>query len=253
MVRRAPSRLHSQSGLTLMEVLIAVTLVGLLMVGISTALSIGLRAMERSQLRLESNRRLLRTQQILEQQVLHLTPAMAACVLENPNQPTPIQFFQGEPLAMRFVSTYSLREGDRGYPRILEFTAIGGDPRKQPPGVRLIVNELPYMGPLSAGQLCAGLQFLPAAGMAMPVFAPIAARPSSFVLADRLQSVRFRYLALRPVPQPPVWTDTWAIKELPEAIGIDLLPLPNESGGIQPLSLVLPLRVDRIPGKQYGD
>jgi len=250
---RARDPRHRQSGLTLIEVLIAVTLVGLLMVAISTSLGIGLRAMERANGRLELNRRVVRTQQILEQQILNLTPAIAACVLEDERQPRAIPFFQGEPLAMRFVSTYSLRDGDRGYPRILEFTAIAGDPAKTPPGMRLIVNELPYMGPLSAGQLCFGPTYSQELGRAVPVFAPIQAKPSSFVLADRLLRVRFRYLQLRPLPQPPQWLEFWGMPELPEAIAIDLIPLPDEGGGVKPMSLVLPLRVDRIPGGKYAD
>ncbi len=253
MDERRQIRRRRQRGLTLIEVLIAVTLVGLLMVGITTALSIGLRAMERSNNRLEMNRRVVRTQQVLEQQILHITPSVASCVMDDPNLPQQMPFFQGEALAMRFVSSYSMREGDRGFPRIIELTVIPGDARKQPPGVRLIVNELPYLGPLSTGLLCGGLQPDPSTGLAAPRFAPVQPRPTSFVLADRLLRVSFRYLALRPAPQPPEWVERWLFPELPEAIGIELLPLPGENAGVQPLSLVLPLRVDRLPGKKYAD
>lgn len=144
MARCGRDRRQRQRGLTLMEVLIAVTLVGLLMVAISVSLSIGLRAMERANSKLELNRRVVRTQQVLEQQIVHLTPTIASCVMRNADLPQQMPFFQGEPLAMRFVSSYSMLEGDRGYPRIIELTAIPGDARKIPPGLRLIVNELPY-------------------------------------------------------------------------------------------------------------
>lgn len=251
--KRSTPRSRGQRGLTLMEVLIAVTMVGLLMVAISTSLSIGLGAMESANGRLELNRKVTRTQEILERQILNLVPAAAACVLDTPESPQPIPFFQGEPLAMRFVSTYSLQEGDRGYPRILEFTAIGGDPNKTPPGVRLIVNELPYLGPLSTGRLCFGLKFDQSIGLAAPAFAPIQPGPGSFVLADRLLSVRFRYLQAQPLPNPPEWVDRWTMEALPEAIGIELAPLPGETVGPLPVSLVLPLTVDRNPRKRYGD
>jgi hypothetical protein len=239
--------------MTLIEVLVAVTLVGLLMVAVSTSLSIGLRAMERSNGRLEQNRRIVRTQEILEQQIRHLAPVQAACILETPNSPQVIPFFQGEALAMRFVSTYSLREGDRGYPKIIELTVIPDDPSKQPPGFRLIVNELPYLGPLSAGQLCFGLQFDRSIGRPAPAFLPVRPQPSSFVLADRLQQIQFRYLQPRPRPQPPIWVQRWGMAELPEAIAIDMLPLAGENPGVQPTSLVLPLRVNRRPGEKYED
>lgn len=253
MARRRRDRRQRQRGLTLMEVLIAVTLVGLLMVAISVSLSIGLRAMERASSKLELNRRVVRTQQVLEQQIVHLTPTIASCVMKDADLPQQMPFFQGEPLAMRFVSSYSMFEGDRGYPRIIELTAIPGDARKIPPGLRLIVNELPYQGPLSTGQLCGGLLQDPSSGIAVPSFAPVVARPASFVLADRLLRVNFRYLALRPPPEPPQWLETWVFPELPEAIGIDLIPLPGENAGVYPLSLVMPIRVDRLPGKKYAD
>ena len=55
---------------------------------------------------------------------------------------------------MRFVSTYSLQEGSRGTPQILAFTVSSGG--SQGNGVRLIVDEYPYSGPLSAGTICSG-------------------------------------------------------------------------------------------------
>ncbi len=242
-----------QRGMTLIEVLIAVTLVGMLMVGISYSLGIGLRAMERSNDRLALNRRIERTQEILEQQLLNLTPVSAACILENPTAPQAMPFFQGEPQQLRFVSTYSLTEAARGYPRILEFTVVPGDPKMNPPGVRLIVNEFLYSGPFSAGQTCYGLQPDPVSGALIPRFAPIQPRPDSVILADRLLGSRFRYLQYLPPPDLPRWVDLWAFKELPEAIAVEMTPLPGENTGVQPMTLVIPLRVDRLPGKRYGD
>lgn len=250
--RRARSG-NRQRGMTLIEVLIAVTLVGLLMVAIATSLSIGLRAMERSNDRLALNRRVERTQEILEQQILNLTPVSAACLLRNPESPEAIPFFQGEPLQMRFVSTYSLTEASRGYPRILEFTVVPGDARQNPPGVRLIVNERLYSGPFSAGQTCFGMGLDPVTSFSVPQFAPIQPRPDSFIIADRLLFSRFRYLRYGQPPEPSGWLDSWIFKELPEAIAVEMQPLPTETAGLRPLSLVIPLRVDRLPGKRYGD
>ncbi|MCC6262345.1 MAG: hypothetical protein IT169_02120 [Bryobacterales bacterium] len=239
--------------MTLIEVLIAVTLVGLLMVGIAYSLGIGLRAMERSNDRLALNRRIERTQEILEQQLLNFMPVTAACALENPTAPQAIPFFQGEPQQMRFVSTYSLTEGARGFPRILEFTVVPGDGKQNPPGVRLIVNEFLYTGPTSAGLTCFGLAPDPVTGTLIPRFAPIQPRPDSFILADRLLVARFRYLQYLPPPDAPRWVDQWIFKELPEAIAVEMAPLPGENAGVQPMSLVISLRVDRLPGKRYGD
>ena len=61
-----------------------------------------------------------------------------------------VAFFQGEPQSMRFVSSFSLHEGDRGLPHMLEFQVISGE---NGAGVRLVVNELIYSGPRSTGAL----------------------------------------------------------------------------------------------------
>ena len=84
---------------------------------------------------------------------------------------------------MRFVSTYSLNEAGRGYPRILEYQVIPGE---NGTGVRLIVNEFWYCGPLSAGSSCVGVMPDPVAKAPMMIFRPVQIGPSSFVLADKL-------------------------------------------------------------------
>ncbi len=73
---------------------------------------------------------------------------------------------------------------------------VAGDPRR---GVRLIVNELPYTGPVQAGQTITGIEADPASGQPVPQFAPVAPGPQSFVLADRLAFCRFLYL--QPLPE----------------------------------------------------
>ena len=63
-------------------------------------------------------------------------------------------FFQGEPQSMRLASTYSLQQGERGLPMILEFQVIPGEDEQ---GVRLVVNEHWYTGPRGAGIYCIGM------------------------------------------------------------------------------------------------
>jgi hypothetical protein len=96
---------------------------------------------------------------------------------------------------MRFVSTYSLNEASRGYPRILEFTVIPGDKGE---GVRLVVNEFVYTGPLSAGMSCAGVQPGPVGPQI--IFKPVQISNASFVLADRLASCQFAFKMHRELP-----------------------------------------------------
>ena len=70
MKRRTP-----QSGVTLIELLVAVSLLSLLSVGMLFAMRVGLNAMGRTNARVISNRRVLGVERILTQQIAGFVPA----------------------------------------------------------------------------------------------------------------------------------------------------------------------------------
>ena len=150
---RAAMKRRPTAGVTLMELLIAVLLLSLLSVGLLFALRIGLNAYSKTQTRLMDNRRVAGAQRILEQELEGLVPVVAPCGAGTEGGGTATQFFQGEPETMRLVSTFSLQGAWRGQPQILEIFVIPGAEGR---GVRLVVNEIPYQGPLAAGRLCLG-------------------------------------------------------------------------------------------------
>lgn len=191
--------------MTLLEVMIAVTLFAILSVGIFTALRIGLSAMGHVDERLMSNRRAAYAARIVESELNGLMPEWAVF---RPSPQSPLQmmpFFQGEVQNMRFVSTYSLQDSYRGMPQILEFTVIPGEQR----GVRLIVNERPFTGVYSTGALCLGFGKDPLTAFPVPVFQPIVAGPTSFVLADKLASCRFLFETPPLIKTPAMWVEHW--------------------------------------------
>ena len=150
-------------------------------------------------------------------------------------------FFQGEPETMRLVSTFSLQGAWRGQPQILEIFVIPGSEGR---GVRLVVNEIPYQGPLAAGRLCLG----------PGKFFPTSAGPNSFVLADKLAFCRFSYLDQPPeVTLPLAWFPRFAGPIWPRAVRIDMAPLDPDASLLQPISVVAPIRVFRHPEIPYGD
>src|ERR687889_557920 len=75
--RKRAAKRRSERGLTLIEVLIAVTLVSLLSVGILFAIRVGLNAMGRSNARLNENRRVAGAYRVLVQQIEGLIPVIA--------------------------------------------------------------------------------------------------------------------------------------------------------------------------------
>ena len=147
--------------------------------------------------------------------------------------------FIGTPQTLRMVSTYSLAEGSRGYPRLLEFQVISSNLG----GVRLIVNESLYTGPSSLVPFCAG-----------PGEAPAQATPQSFVLADRLASCTLSYReAIPDTPVPGNWMPGWDRQNLPAAVHVEMTPLAPDPASLPLVSVTVPIHITRDIGVPYDD
>jgi hypothetical protein len=236
--------------MTLIEVVIAITLVGILMTGMLFAMRISLNALGKADGRLIANRRVVGAQRALEQEIAGLLPATAQLEPGAQGQAgLKAVFFQGEPESMRFVSTYSLREASRGTPRILEFKVIPGG---ESGGVRLIVNESPYTGPWSTGAMVTGRETID--GASVTTFRPIETGPNSFILADRLVSCRFFFQERRPQPEYQRWDEVW-IKSasFPTAIRVEMQPQNTDPTQLKMISITAPVRIDKLPLETYVD
>ena len=238
-----------RAGVTLIEVLIAVSLLSFLSLGIMFALRIGLSALDKANRKLMDDRRIVGAQRILEDQLAGFMP-IVALFAPSPDAPgQKIPFFEGRPQSMRFVSSYSLGEAARGMPQILEFQVIPG---QQDVGVRLVVNENVYTGPRSAGRFSLGMGMDPGLGVLTQLFLPISVGPQSFVLADRLAYCRFSYLGLVPGTLLEQWMPAWIpIKQWPMAIRIEMASLDDNPGTLKPLTVTAPVHVDRFPIYDY--
>jgi type II secretory pathway component PulJ len=238
----------NSAGVTLMELLIAVLLLSLLSVGMVLTMRVALNAMTKTDSRLMANRRVSSVERILNEEIAGIIPATANCIASG--QPGGrLMFFQGEAESMRLASTYSLHQGARGTPMILEFQVIPGEDNE---GVRLVVNEVLYTGPRGAGALCIGMGRDAVTGMPSPLFVPIQIGGNSFVLSDRLAYCRFSFRDSRSHPQP-VWVPHWVLPILPDAVRIDLAPLAPDPGRLQPVTLTIPLRLTRLPFADYQE
>ena len=239
-----------EAGVTLIELTVAVTLLSLLSLGMVMAMRVGLSAYAKTESKLMDNRRVAGAQRIAQQELEGMVPAFVLCGSDSGATGLRAVLFQGAPDSISIVSTYSLQEGWRGQPQILQLFVIPGEEN----GVRLVVNEFPYNGPRGAGQYCTGTFTPPNTISRLAQMMPARPGPKSFVLSDKLAYCRFSYYTPSEARgDPPAWQSTWASKGWPLAVRIEMAPLSADPSRLQPLTVTAPLHIHRDPGKVYTD
>jgi hypothetical protein len=237
-----------RAGITLLELLIAVTLLSVLSLAMMLSMRIGISALGRTNSKLMDNRRIAGAQRVLEQQLEGLIPVAAPCGAEGPGSER-VPIISGQPNGLTIVSSFSLQEASRGRPQVLQFFSIPGEQG----GVRLMVNETPYTGLLGVGQMCVGID-RGEEGVRLPRFSLPSARANSFVLADHLSYVKFEYLTPAKKPADPgIWMPSWNAPEWPYGIRIEMAPLEPSPARLQPVTVTAPIYINRNPGVQYED
>ena len=148
--------------------------------------------------------------------------------------------FNGTDQTLFLVSSFSMAEGSRGYPRLLSMQVVPSDRG----GLRLIVNEDLYTGPYAIMPLCA-------AG----VFLPVGVKPESFILADRLASCRIAYLERRQDGSPlgGAWVSVWQRPDLPQAVRVMMEPLAPDPARLPLVNVTVPIHVTREVMAPYVD
>ncbi len=226
----------NQRGVTLLELMIAVTLVAGLSTGMLMAMRTSLLTYEKTAKKLESNRRFVKTQQILSNQIAGVIPAQGLCVGSEGQAIAVVSFLSGSADALRLISSYSIAEGARGYPQIVEYRVLPNNRG----GVRLVATEHAYTGPASTTAFCGSA---PALG------------GTAYVLAENLAYCHFSYH--EPYNQNTFvetpWLPLWDRPALPAGVHIEMRPTTRESGGLSVLNVTVPIMVDRDPRSVYDD
>jgi hypothetical protein len=237
--------------MTLLEVLIAVTLLSVLSVGMMLAMRIGISALWRTDQRLMDNRRVAGAQRILEQELEGLIPVMASCGGAGMGEGGPkVSIFSGQTTTLTMVSAFSIQQAWRGRPQVLQFFTAPSDRG----GMQLLVNETTYTGSKFGGLLCTTArpdgETVGLAGQ----FTQPAAGSNSFVLADRLQSVSFQYLKRSEKPEEPgTWLPAWTRADWPAGIRVVMAPLEPNPARLQPVTVTAPVYIYRTLGVEYSD
>jgi hypothetical protein len=225
--------MSSERGVTFLELIISITLVAAIVAGLLVAMRGSLLTFERVNGRLEEDTRRMRMSQALERQIGGMIPSMGACGAAR----APV--FNGDAQSLRFVSSYSLEEGARGYARLVEYQ-VEPDPQG---GVRLMMNEHVYAGPATTGPLCAS-----------NVFLPVQIDAQSIEAAGRLAYCRISYREFVP-DNPPAgnWVTMWKRPDLPSAVRIEMAPLAGSEPSLPVMTLNVPIHILRETGVLYED
>lgn len=240
---------NPQSGVTLIEILVAVTLLSLLSVGMLVAMRLGFSTMDKVDARMIANRRVVNARAIIESEIEGFVPTIAE-LHPQPAVTLSVPFLQAEPSTMRFVTAYSLEDGWRGHSQIVVLQVIPGDTG----GVRLIINETPYTGREQAGRDIAGIEQDQSTGRQIIHYTAIPPNSKSFVLADQLSFCRFSYLEPRLAPPFQIWRPDWVQQQLlPQAVRIEMAPLNSTPQGLHVTTVTTPVSVTRTPGGAYAD
>ena len=251
---------HAERGVTLLELMIAITLVAGLSTGMLMAMRTSLLTYEKTAKRLESNRRFVKTQQMISDQISAVMPVSGVCMGDAGQAVGIPSFLSGSENALRLVSSYSIAEGSRGYPQIVEYRVIG----EQPGSLRLVVTERPYTGLQSTTPYCGDAPPPPlssyelGARSAAPLGGVQSAAPAAgaaYVLAERLAYCRFAYHEPynqnRFIETP--WLPVWDKPLLPAGIRIEMRSAVPDAGGLSILGVTVPIQVDRDPRMVYVD
>lgn len=192
-------------GFTLLELLISITMIGLIALVITGAMRLGSRSVDRGEKRIESLERLKNSFNIIESQIMSEIPLSYE---EDGNRR---YYFQGEKDSVQFATTYSIWGNQKGY--VLTSLKVGADSN----GKRYLkAKESPLIGGIEA----------------------------ETVLFEGFDEIYFEYFYKDPTEEDGRWVREWTEEgNMPDRIRVVLisgrrdfsliLPLPSREKQLQ--------------------
>ena len=215
-----------ESGFTLLELLVSITMVSLLATTVLFGWRISASAWEKASEQLEQNRKILATNELLMQQMASMAPMQ---VYTEAGQQF---FFQGEEKTARFVSRYSLAHRARSGLYLIEYQI------EEEPGVgrALLVNERPVA---NSQQMLIGMieSIRSNEGQAVR-YAEFENRKDTLRLLEGVKEIRLEYYRPGKFSEKGEWVSEWQNQnnELPSAMAIRVTG-KNQERTLQPVSI----------------
>jgi type II secretory pathway pseudopilin PulG len=234
------SCLPDQTGFTLLEVMLGVTLTGLLMVALLIGLRVANRAWRTGEARLRQTHAAAERNAFVVQQISSLVPYRVKS--SDPHLPGTFTVLEASSACLRFVSTYSSVYRSRTGLVLVEYGIVEASRGN----VEVALRETPVGdNDVLFHMLIRNVTNDPETGVAVINYQPFSLRAADLPLMTGLSDAWFEYLDLHPEKGTgPVWHEQWQSRE--EAPYPDAIRLRWNRGN-QPGEVVIPVRAKLIP------
>jgi prepilin-type N-terminal cleavage/methylation domain-containing protein len=235
--RCAPERESSSAGFTLMELLVSMTLMGLVAVAILFGFRIGTNAWAKGGTSLERFRTTQATFDLFSRQIGSMKSYTSLQKLKE--APVELLLFQGTPAGMRFVSTFSFRSRSSGGLWLVEYFATTS---KVPGKMSLVMNETPLPQDAVLSESLFRNVEIGEDNQPTVRFPEFRTGPDSVRLVDHAQEIQFHYfMPLPPTGQSSAQRSPTGKDPLPQGVKIALRW--NEDGllSAKDFSVVVPI------------
>jgi general secretion pathway protein J len=230
---------NTAKGYTLLEMLISITLVGLLMTGLVVSVHVANKSWEKGEAKLRQVHAAEEQAQFMLQQIASLVPYKVAS--SSPDLPGDFFILEASATRLRFLSTYGTRYRSRAGLLWDEY-AIVRAPRAD---YLLALRETPVRDDTTlVPLLIERLRSDPDTGKSEIVYRPFLLRESDLRLMTGLQAARFEYFGAPALGKEAVWASQW--EATPEAPYPDAVRFLWRRDG-QQHQLVIPIRARVLP------
>lgn len=228
-MRSRPQFGVKQAGVTLMELLVAITLLGLVSLGLLFAMRVGVSAWQRASARMSADRSTVAAANLLTAQ---LGGARAKYVeWSDRDRRASFLYFEGRSDRLRFLTDYSVATRARGGVYLAEYWFEHNAANE----CRLLYNESPVHS--DADALSTVAEVVQAPAETVITFRAAGRTTSTRILYSGLSGCSFEYL-IEPYDKPVFWSANWPgdPRLLPHAVAVRFQS--HESRGIAPVATV---------------
>jgi prepilin-type N-terminal cleavage/methylation domain-containing protein len=202
---RPISRSFDQSGFTLFEMLLSLTLIGFLMLALLIGMRVATRAWRTGESRLREVHAAAERSDFVVTQVSSLVPYRITS--NDPSLPGTLTVLEATVHCLRFIGSYSSVYRSRTGLVLVEYGIV--QPSRGE--VEVVLRETPVAdNAILYHKLILSVTHDPETGQAVINYQPFAVRPSDLRLMTGLSDAAFAYLDVRPANSlEPVWRQDW--------------------------------------------